>query len=393
MHILFLSRWFPFPPDNGSKLRIYHLLQGLSQRHRVTLITFYDPEGGLPNTEAIRPYCQSIFTFPWRDFHTGSSASLRGFFSLTPRFFRDTFSPQLKECIVDVLARDHVDLVIASQIDMAAYAPSFSQHSAIFEEVELGVMYEQYALASSWQQRLRRGFTWWKHRQYLGSILKFYRAGTVVSDREAELISQQIDTCLQIEVIPNNVDLRSYSDIDEAPEPYSMIFTGAFTFEPNYKAMLWFIERVYPLIHKQAPQAKLTITGDHAGRHLPQSERITLSGYVKDVRPLIARSWCSIVPIQQGGGTRLKILEAMALKTPVVATSKGAEGLDVHPQEHLLIADDPVSFANAVLTLFNDRDLHHRLATNAYNLVREKYDWSVVMPRFIRLVENVIKVR
>jgi glycosyltransferase involved in cell wall biosynthesis len=119
---------------------------------------------------------------------------------------------------------------------------------------------------------------------------------------------------------------------------------------------------------------------------------MTLTGFVDDVRPLIARSWASIVPLHTGGGTRLKILEAMALRTPVIATSKGAEGLDVQSGKHLLIADTPETFVQQVVRLLRQPQLRENLAEEAYALVREKYDWQVIMPHFLNLIEEIGRV-
>jgi glycosyltransferase involved in cell wall biosynthesis len=136
---------------------------------------------------------------------------------------------------------------------------------------------------------------------------------------------------------------------------------------------------------------QLAITGDHGNLPLPQASNITLTGRVKDVRPLIASSWISLAPIFEGGGTRLKILEAMALGTPVVATSKGAEGLDFEVGRHLFVADAPRDFADAVCRLLKDPGLRRRLSEQASRLVTEKYNWSAVMPRFLSLVERVAR--
>jgi glycosyltransferase involved in cell wall biosynthesis len=171
-----------------------------------------------------------------------------------------------------------------------------------------------------------------------------------------------------------------------------MIFTGAFTYEPNYEAMCWFVQNVYPDILRRIPQSKLTITGNHAGKALPSENHITLTGFVEDVRPLIARSWCSIVPLHTGGGTRLKILEAMALGTPVVASSKGAEGLEATHGEELLIADDPHAYVSAIQDLFSNSELRQRLATNAYEMVSTRYNWSLVLPKFLAIVDGMGKV-
>ena len=138
---------------------------------------------------------------------------------------------------------------------------------------------------------------------------------------------------------------------------------------------------------------RLFITGNHASKPLPPTRNVTLTGYVDDVRPLVARAWCSVVPLRIGGGTRLKILEAMALGTPVVATSKGAEGLDVRDGEHLLIADEPAAFAEQVVRLLRDADLRAALAANSRRLVAERYDWAIVMPKFLALVGRIAEER
>jgi glycosyltransferase involved in cell wall biosynthesis len=134
---------------------------------------------------------------------------------------------------------------------------------------------------------------------------------------------------------------------------------------------------------------RLVITGQPGERPLPPAENVTLTGFVGDVQPLLASAWISLAPIRLGGGTRLKILEAMSLGTPVVTTGKGAEGLAVRNGEHLLIADTPEAFAAAVLRLLKEPELHHQLADNACHLVSRKYDWVVVWPEFLRLVETV----
>jgi glycosyltransferase involved in cell wall biosynthesis len=214
----------------------------------------------------------------------------------------------------------------------------------------------------------------------------------VVSDREADLFLKHVSSSAAIEVIPNCVDLNSYGQDKDIPRPFSMIFAGSFTYEPNYEAMCWFVQNVYPEILRWAPQAQLIITGNHAGKSLPLDDHVTLTGFVEDVRPLISRAWCAVIPLHKGGGTRLKILEAMALGTPVVATLKGAEGLEVTDGKELLIADDPHAFAQAILNLFLNSELRQRLARNAFELVRTRYDWSVVFPKFLAIVQGIGKV-
>jgi glycosyltransferase involved in cell wall biosynthesis len=155
--------------------------------------------------------------------------------------------------------------------------------------------------------------------------------------------------------------------------------------------MSWFIREVFPIILAKIPEAHLTITGDPANQSLPPNTQITHAGFVEDVRPYISRASCSIVPLHTGGGTRLKILEAMALGTPVVSTSKGAEGLNVQHGIHLLIADEPAVYANAVIQILEDHDFRKRIAENAYGLLNNQYSSKVIIPHYLDLIENTKK--
>jgi glycosyltransferase involved in cell wall biosynthesis len=291
--------------------------------------------------------------------------------------------------IEQALTTHPYDLVIASQWGMASYGPYFQGLAALLEEAELGVLYEQFALATSAASRCRHGLTWIKQRRYASRLLRYYRACTVASDRERQLLSSTAPSFKAIEVVPNCINLADYGDVRETPQPHKLIFTGSFRYFANHDAMTWFLQEVYPRIQARAPDVWVTITGDNAGLPLPPADNVALTGFVDDVRPLIASAWVSLVPIRVGGGTRLKILEAMALGTPVVATSKGAEGLDAKHGEHLLIADSPEAFAEAVIRLLQEPGLRRRLADRAYQLVQQRYDLAALIPRFLDLVERV----
>jgi glycosyltransferase involved in cell wall biosynthesis len=153
--------------------------------------------------------------------------------------------------------------------------------------------------------------------------------------------------------------------------------------------MKWFVGEVFPLILERIPDAHLIITGDHMNLPLPSTKNITLAGYVDDVKSLTAACTVSIAPLLSGGGTRLKILEAMALGTPVVATSKGAEGLDARAGEHLFVADEAGDFAESTVRLLKEADLRQKLAENAQKLVRARYDWGGIMPTFLHLLAGI----
>ncbi len=382
MRILFLSKWFPYPPDNGSKLRIYHLLRGLAQHHELTLLSFV--EGVEPSPAALQALCTEIQTVPWKAFAPHSQRAQLGFLRTTPRSVVDTFSPEMAQRIQRLLAAKPYDLIIASQWQMAAYAPYFQGRPALLEELEVGLYYEQFAHATSVKARLRYGLTWLKHRHYLAQQLRYFQACTVASSQEQQLLAQVVPDYKAITVIPNCVQLADYQ-LHQPLQPNQLIFTGSFRYAANYDAMRWFLQHVYARIQAQTPAVQILITGDHADLPLPAAANVIRTGVVDDVRPLIAQAWSSLVPIRQGGGTRLKVLEAMALGTPVVATTKGAEGLDLRPDTHLLVANTPESYAAAVTRLLHEPGLRQRLAASAYQVISQKYDWAATLPRFLDL--------
>jgi len=389
VNIVFLSRWFPCPVDNGSKIRIYNLLRGLAQRHDVSLISFYELEGSEPDVAAMREFCQDVRLIPWQAYRQDSWRARFGYFSKTPRAYVDTYSPAMAQSIADTLSSEKVDLVIASQIDTAIYAGVFRGVPAIFEEVELGVLYDQYFSATSFPARMRGGLTWLKHSRYVAQLVNHFRLCTVVSERERDMLLKNIRGNFQVEIIPNCIDLARYVNIHEQPQPDTLVFTGSITYKPNYDAVCWFLENIFPQLRLRIPGLRLVITGEHANLPLPDTQGVLLTGMVEDVCPLIARSWLSIVPLQTGGGTRLKVLESMALGTPVVSTAKGVEGLAVRDGVHLLIANDPHEYSTAVLRLLLSPGLRQQLVEQAHDLVRERYNWEIFLPRYLELVERV----
>jgi len=193
-------------------------------------------------------------------------------------------------------------------------------------------------------------------------------------------------------VVPNGVDLEANSGDFGAPEPDTLIYSGALTYGANFDAMEFFLHDIFPLVKARCPNTNLRITGRYDGvptERLPLGNGTELTGYLDDIRPAVAQSWGCVVPLQVGGGTRLKILEAMALGTPVISTSKGAEGLKTTHEENILIADDPEDFAQAVLRLLKDENLRARLSANGRRLVEEQYSWETSARQLERLLYQV----
>jgi glycosyltransferase involved in cell wall biosynthesis len=195
-------------------------------------------------------------------------------------------------------------------------------------------------------------------------------------------------------VVPNGVDLDRYRGDFGAPEPSTLVFPGALTYSANFDAVEFFLHKIFPLVKAVRPETILRVTGKTDGvpvDRLPLDEGVILTGYLDDVRPTVARSRVCVTPLLSGGGTRLKILEAMALGTPVVSTRKGAEGLDVTSGEDILIADGPNEFADAILRLLGDETLRARLVANGRKLVQERYGWNRIGRKLNCFLRQVVE--
>ena len=210
MKILFLSNWFPFPPDNGSKIRIYNLIQALAENHEVTLITFSDQPADEIDFNEPAPFCRKIHVVARTAYNPKRLRALVGFLALTPRSLVDTFSVEMRRCIESTLSTEGYDIVIASQLSMARYAASFRAYPSLFDEIELGLLSDAYFQAKSILPRLRNGLTWTKQIHYIRKLLKDYDACTVVSEAESSLLQRYLPQFQAVEVIPNAIDLKKY---------------------------------------------------------------------------------------------------------------------------------------------------------------------------------------
>jgi glycosyltransferase involved in cell wall biosynthesis len=185
-------------------------------------------------------------------------------------------------------------------------------------------------------------------------------------------------------IVPNGVDTELFRPgVVPAMQlgVQAMVFTGKMDFRPNVDAMLWFAQSVLPLIRERSPSAHLYVVGKNPHARLAAlraNPGVTLTGYVEDVRPYVRGAAVYVVPLLTGGGTRLKVLEAMAMAKALVTTALGCEGIDAEPGRDLVVADNPGAFAEQVLALFSDEARAARLGQAARDFVVAHFDWRSV---------------
>ena len=399
MKILFLSTWFPYPPNQGSKIRAYYLLRAVASRHEVALVSFQDGPLNQDCVDHIQAYCRSVEIVPREPFAQGAIGAALGWFSPKPRAVVGSWSSSMSG-VVQALAREwEPDVILALTFVTAPYALKVQAHLRVVDvDNLLGIMLqEEFQASQSPLQRLRRFIAYRKFMHYERELYQPFDINLVTSELDAGRIHEHIPLKPdQVMVVPNGVDLSYYRPGLHTPVPHSMVFNGALSYEPNYDAMSYFLEYIHPLIKGEIPDVQLSITGKTEGvdvQSLPNNHQVNFTGYVDDIREVVARSSVCVVPLRKGAGTRLKILEAMALGIPVVTTSKGAEGLAVESGIHLIIADEPSEFAAETVKILKYRSLQESLSAQGYALVQERYGWEGIGRQFIAQIEDRLNGR
>jgi glycosyltransferase involved in cell wall biosynthesis len=385
MKLAVLSSWFPAPPTNGAKLRAWHLLRELAGRHEVTLLTFAEAgEADSPESADLRAMCREVVVVPGNP-HKAGALSWRGYFARMPRSYAQTFSPVMAGHVAAIAP--HVDAVVALEVGTAVYMDGASRTPWIFEEAELSTIRDGAGPAVTQIDRWRRGLTWRKYASFTRRLVASAAHTTVVSEQERRCMGEAGCDLAKVSVVPNGVP-ADHLPVDMPCQPDSLIYSGAVTYAPNLDAVTFMVTEILPRVRAARPRARLTVTGstgDVPVDHL-LGAAVTFAGFVPDIVSAVAGSAVCVVPLRRGGGTRLKVLEAMALGTPIVSTRKGAEGLDAVDGTHLLLADDADSFARAVVGLLDEPERARALAANARRLIADRYTW----PRIGRELDQII---
>jgi glycosyltransferase involved in cell wall biosynthesis len=396
MRILLLSTWFPYPPYQGSKLRAYYLLKGLAKNHEVALVSFEDVALEPDWVEHMKQICPVVETLPRRPFAASWIKTLQGWFSLRPSAVVAIYSQEMAGLVRRVAGEWRPDLVVALTFVTAPYALEVAGMAKIvdIDNLMTRMLYEAYLAERMPLIRLRRRLAYKKFQRYESWLYPQFDISLAVTGADQQLAGELLHLPPErIAVVKNGVDTTANPFRMVEPVPNTLVFNGALTYQANFDAMNFFLREILPQIAHEIPGVQISITGKTEGvslNKLPLDGHVRFTGFLDDIRPAVAGSWACVVPLRIGGGTRLKVLEAMALGTPVVSTSKGAEGLNVQDGVHLLIADTPQEFAAQVVRLLRHPELRDALAGKAVELVREQYDWTRIGEQFCQVAENLV---
>ncbi len=300
----------------------------------------------------------------------------------------------MQKKIDDIIQKDNFELIHAQFFRMAQYIIKYTNKRKVLDCAD------SYWLNLSRRSRLDRGLSWPllkveanRVRTYETKIAEWFDRVTMVSPLDKECIISENNN-LPVSVVPMGVDLDYYQPNRHKDQELNLLFTGTIKYFPNKDAVLFFYNRIYPLIKSAIPDnVKFYVVGNYPPRsiaELTSNGDIIVTGHVEDIRPYFDKSTVFVCPLRSGSGMQTKLLEAMAMGVPIVTTSMGATAIvDAVAGKDIIIADDVKSFAKEVIRLLKDKDLRCNIAQNARKLVEEKYNWRLIVDNLNEIYQSV----
>jgi len=394
-NLLYLVHRIPYPPNKGDKVRSYHILKHLAARHRVFLGTFADDPDDLQHVARLRELCAELRVIELSP-RLARLRSVSGFAANEPlsvAYYRDA---ELARWVDSTLANEAIDACIVFSSAMAQYvAGADAPRTVLIDFVDVdSAKWAQYANSRWWPLS-------WVYRREGSRLLAFERAAAdratrafFVTDAEADLFRRLAPGCVgRIETIGNGVDTEQYAPSQALPSPFAtgslpVVFTGAMDYWPNVDGVRWFAEEVLPRVLDALPNAHFTIVGMRptAAVKALASAHVTVTGTVPDVRPYLQHAAVVVAPLRVARGIQNKILEAMAMARPVVATDACGAGIDAVNGRHFVTAHDAATMADAVVSLLRDGEAARMMGNAARARIVARYTWAAQL----RLLEEAL---
>jgi len=377
MKLLFVTPFVPYPPSFGGSVRIYHLVRELARNNEVSLLTYAEPGGG-GDPAGLAPFCREVICVP-RDVGGKRWRQLASVFSR--RSFQVAFhhSVGMQRAIDAAVARLGIEAVIVEFSQMTGF--TFPEGVVLILD-EHNLEYDLLARMAETGGPVRRLFNRLEVRKFRKEELRAVRDADltlVTSARDRDLLARNVPG-LNAAVVTNGVDTAHFARPEGPRKPNTAVFVGATHYYPNEDGVRFFLEKIFHRVAREIPDFQFVVVGgippDSIRREA--SDRVAVTGFVDDVRPYMWEASVFVVPLRMGGGTRFKVVEALAAETPVVSTRLGAEGIPVTSGREVLLADDPAAFAAAVIAVLRDNNMARRLSTRGLDFVRRRYDWRVV---------------
>jgi polysaccharide biosynthesis protein PslH len=400
LKVLFFSQRFPYPMDTGGKIRTGKLLEKLKDVFDITLISNMESSKDDPYLDRMQVLCSSFHPVPWKEAKKYSVRFylklLAAMFSRYPFTVINDYSKDLETNIRKVANEQRFDLLVCDFLQPTLNVRNITNYpSLLFQHnVESMIARRHFESAKDPLSRLFWWVQWRRMQRYEKETCGKFNGVVAVSEHDKDLLEREFGA-KNVFTIPTGVDVEFFSPTEDTVEKNSLVFTGSMDWLPNEDAILFFAREILGKIKLQVPGVRLTVVGRNPSRglvnELKQYPEIEVVGWVEDVRPFISKHTLYIIPLRVGGGTRIKVYEAMAMGKAVVSTRIGVEGLPVRNGEHVVFADSPEEFANAVIQLLGDAEARRRLEISARKFVEEKLSWQHAADDFARICRHTVK--
>ncbi|HEX8098376.1 MAG TPA: glycosyltransferase [Pyrinomonadaceae bacterium] len=401
MRILWLKTELLHPVDKGGRIRTYNMLRELKREHHVTYLTLDDGQCAVDARGRAAEYCHELITVP----HSTRAKFTAGFYldlarnlvSPLPYFMQKYSSALMRRKVAEQVQGGRFDVVVCDFLMSAINVPQeLDCPTVLFEHNVEAIIWKRHFEVQ--RNPLKKAYLygqWRKALAYERAACRRFDYVVTVSPDDGETIRRWFGV-ERVADVPTGVDTEYFRPLGtEAREPHNLVFTGSMDWLPNEDAIRYFTEEIMPLVKRSVPDVTLTVVGRNPFPGLVELSRrdpsVIVTGRVEDVRPYMERAAVYVVPLRIGGGTRLKIYEAMAMEKPIVSTTVGAEGLPVRDGEELLLADTPEEFAARVVGLLTDETSARELGLRAARVVRERFSWGGVAARFAELCERAAR--
>jgi len=398
MKILVLDEEFPYPLNTGKRIRSFHLLRRLAANHKLYYLAYGKTasagfralaEAGM-NPVAVTP------RVPRKSGLVFYGRLLANLFSARPYIVTSHYSREFRSAVEGAVDRLCPDIILCEWTPYAVYVQQMPQTKTMIaaHNIEANIWRRYFEHETSVLKR------WYIGRQ-VPKVARFERAAfgrvdgiTAVTEAEAREISALAGSTA-VRVVENGVDLVYYEAGDSPSDSQELVFTGSMDWRPNQDAVTYFIRDIFPLLRSKYPSLAVSFVGRNPPPEIMALDRIsgvTVTGTVDDVRPYIRRAAVYIVPLRIGGGSRLKILEALAMRKAVVSTAIGAEGLKVADGSNILLADDPDRFAEKIGLLLEDAELRARLGATGRDTVEKMYSWESLAAKLDQFISDLTRL-
>jgi len=399
MRILWVKVGGLWPVNTGGRLRSFHLIKALSERHALTVLTTHRPgeEAGALAREL--PHCRQVVSLPHASAKHDSArfvlALLRSWLTVLPVDLWKCRVPAMRALVAKELAGGGYDLCVADFLSAWPNVPAGGSTPVVLFEhnVEYMIWQRLCTTTGNWLKRALLAVEWRKMRRYEHAACRSASLTVAVSADDCQQLRKgapEATVC----TISTGVDPEYFRPpVADAELPLQLVFTGSMDWQPNEDAMLHFIASILPLLRLALPAVRLTVVGRNPSvqlRAAAQAADVTVTGTVPDVRPFMAAASVYVVPLRIGGGTRLKIFEALAMGKAVVSTTIGAEGLPLTEGLHIVRADSAADFAAAVLALLRD-PVRRKAMGDAGRSLMECSGWADVATDFEHLCQGVLQ--